>query len=75
MCLECFQLMCKQNLGAGNFRSYVGVGFSVGCPGPGEDCQHIPVLDPHHFKIVDDEQVFVSGWIHTDTHTHSWSST
>ena len=61
MCTDCFQLMCKQLLGAGKFRSFGESGFSVGCPGPGEDCPHIPVPDPHHFKIVDEEQIFVSA--------------
>jgi hypothetical protein len=53
ICLDCFRNMCKVKLDNDKFQNFEGFGYSVNCPGPGDDCKRIPILDPHHFKIVD----------------------
>lgn len=60
MCIACFGNYCKQMLSVENFHGFDNMGYSVGCPGKGKDCANIPVPDPHHFKIVDDDLTFVS---------------
>lgn len=52
ICQECFSNMCKQQLGVDRFQQFPDLGFSIHCPGPGEDCKASPVLDPHHFRIA-----------------------
>ena len=74
MCLVCFRNMCRVKLDNNSFGNFDGFGYSVCCPGTGEnavntalhhndviffpglgaDCKDVPILDPHHFKIVDE---------------------
>ena len=74
MCLVCFRNLCRVKLDNNSFGNFEGFGYSVCCPGPGEndvntalhhndvicfpglgaDCKDVPILDPHHFKIVDE---------------------
>jgi hypothetical protein len=55
ICLDCFKNMCKVKLDNDSFKNFEGFGYSVNCPGPSSDCSDVPILDPHHFKIVDDD--------------------
>jgi hypothetical protein len=54
MCLVCFRNLCRVKLDNNSFGNFEGFGYSVCCPGPGADCKDVPILDPHHFKIVDE---------------------
>jgi hypothetical protein len=59
MCLKCFIEMCKILFDTDQFKMFEVCGYSVPCPGPGPDCQITPLLDPHHYYIIDNNNEFV----------------
>lgn len=62
MCLQCFILYCRTQFEVGNFRQFEMLGFTIPCPGPGEDCPMAGVPDPHHFRLVDKDGEFYSDY-------------
>jgi hypothetical protein len=58
MCLKCFIEMCKILFDTDQFKMFEVCGYSVPCPGPGPDCQITPLLDPHHYYIIDNNNEF-----------------
>ncbi|XP_064406673.1 E3 ubiquitin-protein ligase parkin-like [Halichondria panicea] len=56
-CTDCFSGYCQLKFSADKFQFFDNMGYSISCPGPGADCQYTPVPDPHHFKLVDEDEV------------------
>eukprot|EP00731_Ephydatia_muelleri_P029416 Em0020g1060a len=62
LCLGCFMNYCQVMMNCDLFRTFPEVGYSINCPAPGVQCKESPVLDPHHFCLVDNKGPFYANY-------------
>ncbi|XP_046849643.1 E3 ubiquitin-protein ligase parkin-like isoform X2 [Xenia sp. Carnegie-2017] len=56
ICVDCFVRYCSVYLNERRFIQTEEHGYSIACPGNFDDCQTAFIKDPHHFRLMGDDQ-------------------
>ena len=56
ICVECFCEYCVTYLDSRRFIETENSGYTIACPGNSGDCRSAFISDPHHFRLLGNEQ-------------------
>ncbi|XP_028416983.1 E3 ubiquitin-protein ligase parkin-like isoform X2 [Dendronephthya gigantea] len=56
ICEDCFREYCVTYLSERRFVQTERKGYTIACPGNSDDCRAAFISDPHHFRLLGDEQ-------------------